>query len=449
MQGDRWRADVLQEVSLLLEDLRDDIAAWYYLSLRLHVQRAYHAASPGVAAAPAAPALRRLADVIAYPGAAADLLCQELSVGFDLLGPIAPGTGWRHLDGPRPPTPVRHVVSWGPTPVTPEPVSHCPQRRIPTSSSAVHGEERAGPPLRAHQRHRAVPVPQVLATDRKGRCPLLPPPPSLAVAFHSPSKCRQHGRRVQLLGHHLSQPLGAETTEPLFARSTRRTPTSASLGAAISALLDKLSVAQLLPGTSSSRPSAPRRSCARHLLQPREGFLPPGPRRRGPPRLAPGGLYIRLTTAGASRSPSGSCVPADVRVEHMPPAGLQASPRGAPSVSVAVSRSDFAFARDQEWHQLDFDFTCVYALLADFVGSGSFGAKLLVQPSSRISPLRGSRWTSMGSVPSFPVGRYAHGGTGGNTASPSTARPPLLGTGTRSPGVGTATPHTSGERIFP
>ena len=44
--------------------------------------------------------------------------------------------------------------------------------------------------------------------------------------------------------------------------------------------------------------------------------------------------------------------------------------------------------------------------------------------SSLSPPLRGPRWDSRRSVPSFPMGRQAHGGTGGNTASPSAARPP-------------------------
>ena len=103
----RWRDNVLQGVSLQLEDLQDGIAAWYR-SLRPHAQGAYRApASPvGVVAIPA---LRHLADVIAYPGV--DLLCQELSVGFDFLGPITPGTGGRRFDGPSPPAPPQLQIS--------------------------------------------------------------------------------------------------------------------------------------------------------------------------------------------------------------------------------------------------------------------------------------------------------------------------------------------------
>ena len=49
------------------------------------------------------------------------------------------------------------------------------------------------------------------------------------------------------------------------------------------------------------------------------------------------------------------------------------------NISDAVSKRDFAYARDQGWRRLDFDFTRVYAVLADFVDSGSFDVEPLVQ----------------------------------------------------------------------
>ena len=49
------------------------------------------------------------------------------------------------------------------------------------------------------------------------------------------------------------------------------------------------------------------------------------------------------------------------------------------NISDAVSRRDFAYAVDQKWRHLDFDFTRVYTLFADFVDSGSFDTEPLVQ----------------------------------------------------------------------
>ena len=49
------------------------------------------------------------------------------------------------------------------------------------------------------------------------------------------------------------------------------------------------------------------------------------------------------------------------------------------NISDAVSRRDFTFAEDQGWRRLDFDFTQVYMLLADFVDSGSFDVEPLVK----------------------------------------------------------------------
>lgn len=49
------------------------------------------------------------------------------------------------------------------------------------------------------------------------------------------------------------------------------------------------------------------------------------------------------------------------------------------NISDAASRRDFAYAEDQKWRHLDFDFTPVYTLLADFVDSGSFDVEPLVQ----------------------------------------------------------------------
>ena len=49
------------------------------------------------------------------------------------------------------------------------------------------------------------------------------------------------------------------------------------------------------------------------------------------------------------------------------------------NISDAVSRRDFTYAKDQKWRRLDFDFTRVYTLLADFVDSGSFDVEPLVE----------------------------------------------------------------------
>ena len=49
------------------------------------------------------------------------------------------------------------------------------------------------------------------------------------------------------------------------------------------------------------------------------------------------------------------------------------------NISDAVSRRDFTFAEDQRWRRLNFDFTQVYTLLADFVDSGSFDVEPLVK----------------------------------------------------------------------
>ena len=57
----RWRADVLREVSLLLEDMTDEIAAWYR-SLRPHVQGAGGLLRPGI------PSGRRGSPSAAPPG---------------------------------------------------------------------------------------------------------------------------------------------------------------------------------------------------------------------------------------------------------------------------------------------------------------------------------------------------------------------------------------------
>ena len=169
----------------------DEIAAWYRSS-RPHVLGAYRApASPvGVVALPA---LRRLADVIAYPGD--DVLCRELSVGFDRLGPITPGTGWRRLDGPSPPAPVhREDFMKASARYARACFARCPTEHSAVLLKQILEERELGQlgrifgPCRAPPQwgRRTVPVPQELATSRDQECPLLPPPPSPAVALAFP-----------------------------------------------------------------------------------------------------------------------------------------------------------------------------------------------------------------------------------------------------------------------
>ena len=49
------------------------------------------------------------------------------------------------------------------------------------------------------------------------------------------------------------------------------------------------------------------------------------------------------------------------------------------NISDAVSRRDFAYSEDQKWRNLNFDFTRVYTLHADFIDSSSFDVEPLVR----------------------------------------------------------------------
>ena len=94
----RWRAQVLDEVATLVEDLAPQVREWRK-QLGPHVRDAYRSTQ-----SPCVPVLAALLDVIGYPGREA--LLNDITLGFDLLGPLTPGCGWRQLPEPYPAKPM-------------------------------------------------------------------------------------------------------------------------------------------------------------------------------------------------------------------------------------------------------------------------------------------------------------------------------------------------------
>ena len=109
-QGDlhRWRHEVLLDLQAMVEDMHDETAAWYG-SLPEHCAKAYKVRPfeddtsttttcplpwprpwPALPRMAQVPVLLRILEWMGFP----DVLSQEMSFGFPMIGPLTPGTGW-------------------------------------------------------------------------------------------------------------------------------------------------------------------------------------------------------------------------------------------------------------------------------------------------------------------------------------------------------------------
>ncbi|CAE7826193.1 kanC [Symbiodinium sp. CCMP2592] len=89
------RLAVVEQVEEMVVDMEDETRSWYQ-SLRPHVQKAYRSTT-GVCTLQL-PALRRICELFGWQ----DLgIFDELTHGFRLLGPLAPGLGWKRRNDDR------------------------------------------------------------------------------------------------------------------------------------------------------------------------------------------------------------------------------------------------------------------------------------------------------------------------------------------------------------
>ncbi|CAE7533633.1 unnamed protein product [Symbiodinium sp. CCMP2592] len=89
------RLAVVEQVEEMVADMEDETRSWYQ-SLRPHVQKAYRSTT-GVCTLQL-PALRRICELFGWQ----DLgIFDELTHGFRLLGPLAPGLGWKRRNDDR------------------------------------------------------------------------------------------------------------------------------------------------------------------------------------------------------------------------------------------------------------------------------------------------------------------------------------------------------------